>query len=443
MGTPPLVPLRVPFTPKHPLQQLGGCTDAHGAGTAKGRGTVGGRAQPASQCATAPFQGKVRTREQFWLVQLEAIYLRRNPYKLYNVPALMARYKGRELLLYRKVCAAYDLNPTKFYADPAAWQKEGNGRGCRKDLVSAEECEFVAEDEVDPTVVEQVADEESADEDSEGMEIDEEAMEEQKEQEEVEASNCSPNKAIGRVAAGGCSLSEVPDVSGAPVASPVRSKEQFWHAQLEAIYRRRNPYKLQSVAAMLDRYRGKEALLYRKVCMMYDLDPAKFHAGVAASTGNEGVAWQREAGKHELHIGPRPLMSPRRHEPAAMVVAASPPTTTIQGSHRSSPMGSPRKASPRSELQLSRLEVHRPVSGPSPAPSAIFQPTSKGCKTPAATRQGCIAQRISTPSINRVERNAGRPARDTGVAPSPVVRWVRQDSLGRPSWKPMARAEAN
>merc|ERR1712079_315392 len=103
-------------TPMHPLHQLGVGTDAHGAGTAKGRGTLEGCFQPASQCATAPFQGKVRTREQFWLIQLEAIYLRRNPYKLYNVPVLMARYKGRELLLYRKVCAAYDLNPTRFYA---------------------------------------------------------------------------------------------------------------------------------------------------------------------------------------------------------------------------------------------------------------------------------------------------------------------------------------
>jgi len=385
----------------------------------------------------------MRTREQFWLVQLEAIYLRRNPYKLHNVPALMERYKGRELLLYRKVCAAYDLNPTRFYADPAVWQKEGNGRGCGKDLVPAGECEFVAEDDVEPGA-ELVADEESADEDSEDMvDSDAEDMEGQKEQEEAEVTSCSTNDAIGRVAAGGCSLSAAPvaPVTGTnhPVASPVRSSEHFWHAQLEAIYRWRNPYKLQSVPAMLDKYRGREALLYRKVCMMYDLDPAKFHAGVAASTGNEGAAWQQEVEKQELHCSPRPLTSPRRGEPAAMVVAASCPTATIQGSHRASPRGSPHKASPRSEPQLSRLEVHRPVTGPSPASPAIFQLISQECKALAATRHSSIARRVDTPSIDRVENNAGRPVRDAGVALSPVVRWVRQDTLTSPSWKPMAR----
>jgi hypothetical protein len=362
--------------------------------------------------------------------------LRRNPYKLHNVPTLMARYQGRELLLYRKVCAAYDLNPTRFYADPAAWEKEASSRGCGKDLVSAEESEFVAEDEVEPAV-EQMVDEQSADEESEDVvATDEEDMEEQ----EAGMTNCSMSDATGRAAAGECSLSMAPGapVTGAsqPVASPVRSSEQFWHTQLEAIYRLRNPYKLLTVPAMLEKYRGREALLYRKVCMMYDLDPAKFHARVAASTENESAAWQQETGKQELHCTSKPLTSPRRHEPAAMEVAASPSTTSVQGSHRFSPTQCPREASPavQAAVQLARLEVHRPVTGLSPAP-AIFQPISQGCKTPAAMRHICISGPACAPSNNRVEN--GRLANEAGVASSPVVRWVRQDALGRPSWKPM------
>lgn len=436
MGTPPLVPLGATFTPVHPLQRLGGRADAHGPGTARGPAASRSGALPVSHCTTAaPFEGKVRTREQFWLVQLQAIYLRRNPYKLHNVPALMARYQGRELLLYRKVCAAYDLNPTRFYADPAAWQREGNGRGCGKDLVSAEECESAAEDEAE-LILEQAANEESVDEDSEDMEeTDEEAVEEQ---EEAEVTDCSMSGATGRAAAGGRPSSTSPAAPGPradqTVASPVRSSDQFWHMQLEAIYRWRNPKKLQNVPKMLEKYRGREALLYRKVCMMYDLDPAKLHAGVAVSTGSESAAPQEEAGGQEPpRSSAGPLPSPRRREPAATVAASSPAAgydkviTELQGYHRASPMERPRRPSPGSEPQPSRR---------SPAP-AIFVPLSQGLKVPAATtvRHGCIAQPIGAPSVGKIES-------DAGPAPSPLIRYVRQDALGRPSWKPVAREAA-
>ena len=51
----------------------------------------------------------------------------------------------------------------------------------------------------------------------------------------------------------------------------------FWRAQLEAIYRRRNPPKLESIPGLLEKYQGNEAVLYRKVCEKYDLNPSKFH----------------------------------------------------------------------------------------------------------------------------------------------------------------------
>eukprot|EP00929_Paragymnodinium_shiwhaense_P027441 TRINITY_DN16106_c0_g1_i1.p1 TRINITY_DN16106_c0_g1~~TRINITY_DN16106_c0_g1_i1.p1 ORF type:complete len:204 (+),score=65.90 TRINITY_DN16106_c0_g1_i1:118-729(+) len=80
--------------------------------------------------ATAPGQDaeetevvKVNSSEDFWRVQLEAIYRRRNPHKLDGVPALLEKYKGKEAALYAKVCKTYFLDPKKLYADPKAWEE--------------------------------------------------------------------------------------------------------------------------------------------------------------------------------------------------------------------------------------------------------------------------------------------------------------------------------
>lgn len=51
----------------------------------------------------------------------------------------------------------------------------------------------------------------------------------------------------------------------------------FWKAQLEAIYVRRNPKKVDMIPALLQKYKGSEAVLYKKVCQKYDLNPNKFH----------------------------------------------------------------------------------------------------------------------------------------------------------------------
>eukprot|EP00927_Polykrikos_kofoidii_P037863 TRINITY_DN32069_c0_g1_i1.p1 TRINITY_DN32069_c0_g1~~TRINITY_DN32069_c0_g1_i1.p1 ORF type:complete len:951 (-),score=173.80 TRINITY_DN32069_c0_g1_i1:89-2848(-) len=66
----------------------------------------------------------VETSAEFWRVQVEAVYRRRNPYKLDNVPDLLLKYEGQEALLYTKICRKYDLDPSKFYADPSAWEGE-------------------------------------------------------------------------------------------------------------------------------------------------------------------------------------------------------------------------------------------------------------------------------------------------------------------------------
>ncbi|CAJ1401023.1 unnamed protein product [Effrenium voratum] len=67
---------------------------------------------------------KVTSKEDFWRVQIEAIYRRRNPHKLADVSDMLEKHKGKEMVLYRKVCQRYDLNPKKLYADPQAWDSE-------------------------------------------------------------------------------------------------------------------------------------------------------------------------------------------------------------------------------------------------------------------------------------------------------------------------------
>jgi len=78
-------------------------------------------APAATATETAPRQ--VTDPAEFWRCQLEAIYQKRNPHKLSGVPALLEKYKGKEAVLYAKVCKTYDLDPSKFYTEPGAWDQ--------------------------------------------------------------------------------------------------------------------------------------------------------------------------------------------------------------------------------------------------------------------------------------------------------------------------------
>lgn len=121
-ATPGLWPLGTQFTPvpRSRLQSVGG--DPFHLGDA-GKDNANPDA-PAESVDEPPQTEEVRTTEDFWRVQVEAIYRKRNPYKLKSVPEFLARYKGQEVALYVKVCKTYDLDPAKFYADPAAWGDE-------------------------------------------------------------------------------------------------------------------------------------------------------------------------------------------------------------------------------------------------------------------------------------------------------------------------------
>mmetsp|Transcript_66559 Transcript_66559/g.81479 ORF Transcript_66559/g.81479 Transcript_66559/m.81479 type:complete len:309 (-) Transcript_66559:194-1120(-) len=77
------------------------------------------------------------TSANFWRVQLEAIYRKRNPYKLQRVPEMLENWKGQEALLYRRVCLAYDLD-CQFYACQSKWPEDADRRdwACREDAAA-------------------------------------------------------------------------------------------------------------------------------------------------------------------------------------------------------------------------------------------------------------------------------------------------------------------
>jgi len=81
-----------------------------------------GTAHDDTEAPSKPIE--VKTSEDFWMVQVQAVYRKRNPKKLDTVPKLMEKYKGNEKQLYVKVCKTYDLNPSKLYANADAWADE-------------------------------------------------------------------------------------------------------------------------------------------------------------------------------------------------------------------------------------------------------------------------------------------------------------------------------
>jgi len=97
---------------------------------------------------------------------------------------------------------------------------------------------------------------------------------------------------------------------GSISTSESRSSGDFWRLQLEAIYRKRNPYKLRRVPEMLENWTGEEAVLYRRVCLAYDLE-VQFYACQSkwpedtnhAATSNPRIGYSRDdAGDAEFEI---------------------------------------------------------------------------------------------------------------------------------------------
>ncbi|CAE8642062.1 unnamed protein product, partial [Polarella glacialis] len=123
-STPALSPLGAPFTPRRPGAELPDAGSRPSDFWEEKNSSEPELLAHGDETAERPFSVVVRSSEDFWKFQLEAIYRCRNPYKLQLVPTILQKYKGQEALLYKKVCLTYDLDPTKFYADAAAWKEE-------------------------------------------------------------------------------------------------------------------------------------------------------------------------------------------------------------------------------------------------------------------------------------------------------------------------------
>jgi len=83
------------------------------------------------------------------------------------------------------------------------------------------------------------------------------------------------------------------DLPPAEPAAEAKEEDEFAHLEnedmpelsateyailVQAVYERYNPRKLQDMARLLARYRGRERELYHEVCKKYGMHPAKFHA---------------------------------------------------------------------------------------------------------------------------------------------------------------------
>ena len=293
---------------------------------------------------------KVTSDKDFWRVQIEAIYRRRNQHKLGDVPGMMEKHEGKEVLLYKKVCQRYDLDSSKFYADPKAWDSEDKdvkdddddvvtsaapstglgfsgaastsgslfGASSGANLFGKEASGSLLFDippaPTDPDKkINIFASGTEAEKrfavgsSSAGLFGSETAsgglfgMASQEGGKNLFGDSGSSGGSLFASSAGKPVVPEpeteskvVPEMPATEVVeapsatteaeeekkevTKVTTMEGFWQVQIEAIYRRRNPHKLKDVPGMMEKHKGKESLLYRKVCQRYDLDSKKLYA---------------------------------------------------------------------------------------------------------------------------------------------------------------------
>merc|ERR1711920_7596 len=148
------------------------------------------------------------------------VYEQSNPVKLQDLPALFAKYRGREHELFRQVCEKYHANPEELAAslpmsyastvtnEPAIANPAADSAGSREVPVKKEDDEFAhLENE------------------------------------------------------------ELPQLTATEYAVLIQS-----------VYERYNPQKLQDMGRLLQKYRSRECDLYFDVCKKYGAHPVKFRA---------------------------------------------------------------------------------------------------------------------------------------------------------------------
>jgi len=272
----------------------------------------------------------VKTSKDFWRAQVEAVYRLRNPYKLERVPALLEKYSGREVELYRKLCRQYDLNPKVFYTqvDPSAVEAFDEGQGLFARFIGAASRTLARlrcasahgrrAAGATPALSPPRAKRGSLTQATRALSpLGAQFTPAPRRRGDSDLDPVAED--LARAAEAACSAQEPPapvklpaswgevplaELVGSEALRLVTSDYDFWFAQLDAIYRRRNPYKLERVPEFLEKYRGREVLLYRKVCHQYDLDPTRFYAD-PNSWSDEGMEGQGEdetqSGEGETH----------------------------------------------------------------------------------------------------------------------------------------------
>lgn len=246
----------------------------------------------------------------------------------------------------------------------------------------------------------------------------------------------------------------------AAAAAPVSSSQDFWRVQIEAVYRRRNPYKLDRVPALLERHRGNEVTLYRKICRTYDLKADRFYADERAWDGAEG--YSEAVAPVLVDPSAAPLLSRLRtflgavgcskrarvHEdldeaPSPVLLVPSPgPRAASSSAMTSSPLAAKRAATSSSSFAFTF------ASGPSPALVGLQSQTAGGVTLEPSAWQPLNAdgQELRTPKSQPQQEDhvASAAARDTvgEVIPTPQGRRHGGPQVSESSWRPPAEAKA-
>eukprot|EP00930_Biecheleria_cincta_P034236 TRINITY_DN23674_c0_g1_i1.p1 TRINITY_DN23674_c0_g1~~TRINITY_DN23674_c0_g1_i1.p1 ORF type:complete len:887 (+),score=204.25 TRINITY_DN23674_c0_g1_i1:75-2735(+) len=338
-------------SPKNPFAGL------TAALSSKAAAPVQGASQASTAMSETNYAGddgtvKVDSKERFWQLQIEAVYRRHNADKLASIPELLEKYKGREAILYKKVCQRYDLDPSKLHYEnetPAKelkvatreefWQIqiEAIYQKCSIDKVPdvaklmekhrGQEASLYKKVcqryELDPNSLH--CDEAEMDASKELVETQKkeagrQAAEEEATRSAVEADNrkAEEEKGVRRKTAekdDEAAKAEKRDASNETIetqtkqdsnTAKVDSKEDFWRVQIEAIYRRRNPHKLASIPNLMAKYKGNEVVLYRKICQRYDLDAKKLYHDEAAWEGEDKDIKDDDGNDHSATSGTVP-----------------------------------------------------------------------------------------------------------------------------------------
>merc|ERR1719163_1324089 len=181
------------------------------------------------------------------------VYKEHNPTKLGDVDNLLAKYRGREELVYRGICDKYKVEP-KLPKNEKSKDKDGEGGEEKK--TSVEKYKQLISEIYEEHNKEKLG------------EIDELLKKYSGKEKTLYLAVCHkykiepklPDKKKKRVFSDG-------------VDKEAEEKRAKIKELVSEIYKEHNPTKLEDVDLLLDKYRGKEEMLYAGVCQKYNVEP--------------------------------------------------------------------------------------------------------------------------------------------------------------------------